>query len=105
MSNETDTEAHETGSQYFTVTIDGQVMDITFRPYRFANYGHLEFISPHKPLRRIPVSETGYFSHFFPMDEIEASEDIEIFIRELAIATMKQKALPYEEDERQLTLF
>ena len=32
--------------------------------------GHFEFRSPHEPPRRIPLSETGYRSHFAPMSEI-----------------------------------
>ncbi|MHC5853564.1 hypothetical protein [Nostoc sp.] len=90
--------------QHFTLTLHGQVMKVTFHPYRFANYGHIEFKSPYTPPRRIPVRETGYRSHFVPMHEIEEYADIESCAREMAIALMN--ARPQEEpEERQLTLF
>ena len=46
-----------------------------------ADTGHFEFRSPHQPPRRIPVSETGYRSHFAAMDDIEATDSPQEYAR------------------------
>jgi hypothetical protein len=46
-----------------------------------ADTGHFEFRSPHEPPRRIPISETGYRSHFAPMDDVEASTSPQEYMR------------------------
>ena len=76
-------------------------MRVTFTPYRFANYGHLEFSSPDQLPRRILVSETGYRSHFAPMHEIEEAPNVEAYAQALAIALMDATA----HDENQGDLF
>ena len=74
----------------FTLTIDAQEILVRYRPRYFitADYARFEFTSPHKPPRRIPVSETGYRSHFSPMHEVEAAPSVEEFARALALALM-----------------
>ncbi len=70
-------------------------------------FGHFEFTSPHKPPRRIVVSETGYLSHFAPMPEIEAYESPELFahafVKSVLNASQKGKAQTAERE--QLSLF
>ena len=60
--------------------------------------GHFEFRSPHDAPRRIPVSETGYLSHFAPMDEIIAfggPEDYaRAFVRHVLDKTRELRATP-----------
>jgi len=94
----------------FTLRIDSQDMLVHYRPRYFAtaDYAHFEFTSPHEPRRRIPVSETGYHSHFAPMHEIEAAPNVETYARAVALAIMGAK--PCEDDDEfertdQLTLF
>jgi len=95
----------------FTLTIEAQQMTVRYRPNYFvtAGYAHFEFTSPHEPPRRIPVSETGYRSHFSPMHEIEAAPNVEEYARALAMAIMGAKSSPDDEgedaQENQLTLF
>ena len=74
----------------FTLTIEAQDMVVHYRPRYFvtADYAHFEFTSPHQPPRRIPVSETGYRSHFSPIHEIEAAPSVEAYAHALAIAIM-----------------
>lgn len=74
----------------FTLTIDAQEILVRYRPRYFiaADYAHFEFTSPYEPRRRIPVSETGYRSHFSPMHEVEAAPSVEEFARALALALM-----------------
>ena len=58
-------------TQYFSLTIEGQQIDIAYTPNKFSAYGHFEFRSAHQPPRSIPISKTGYLSHFMPIGEIE----------------------------------
>jgi hypothetical protein len=90
--------------QSFSLTFDSQQMSVTFTPYRFSNYGHIEFRSPHMPPRRIPVSETGYRSHFAPMDEIEEAPNLETYAEALARALISQ-GRKRQDDESQFGLF
>ena len=94
----------------FTLTIDSQDMVVHYRPRYFAtaDYAHFEFTSPYEPRRRIPVSDTGYRSHFSPMHEIEAAPSVEDYARMLVMALMN--AMPRSDeadpdDGEQLALF
>ena len=88
----------------FPLICDGQPMIVCFTPYRFSNYGHFEFRSPHSPPRRIPVSETGYWSHFAPMHEIEEAPNPETYAEALARALIHQ-GRKKPDDESQPGLF
>ncbi len=95
---------------HFTLTIEAQEMLVHYRPRYFAtaDYAHFEFTSPHEPRRRIPVSETGYRSHFAPMWEIEAAPSVEEYARAVALAIMGAKSSPDDDGEEeggQLALF
>ena len=94
----------------FTITIEAQDIAVHYRPRYFAtaDYAHFEFTSPHEPRRRIPVSETGYRSHFAPMHEIEAAPSVEEYARVLVLALMGAKSSTDddgEEEDGQLSLF
>ena len=94
----------------FTITIEAQDIAVHYRPRYFAtaDYAHFEFTSPHEPRRRIPVSETGYRSHFSPMHEIEAAPSVEEYARALVLAFMGAKPSlddEGEDDGGQLALF
>src|SRR5665213_1939001 len=93
----------------FTLMIDGQEIVVHYWPRYFiaADYAHFEFTSPHKPRRRIPVSETGYLSHFSPMHEVEAAPSVEAYARAVALAllTAKKSDMDDEETGSQLDLF
>jgi hypothetical protein len=94
---------------HFPLVIDCQEMRVTYTPDwsdgEFAA-GHFEFRSPHKPPRRIPVSETGYLSHFAAMTRIQEAETPEAYARSFTEATIglfgKRRK---NDDRRQLSLF
>lgn len=44
---------------------------ITFRPHYFSDYDHLEIRSIEPENHPLPITETGYRSHFEPHGEIE----------------------------------
>jgi hypothetical protein len=93
--------------QRFELVIEGQRMLVDYVPYWMGDMGQLEFRSPHNPARRIPVSETGYRSHFAVMEEIEAEASPQDYARLVALAIVRQKAgrRVEEEDGDQLALF
>ncbi len=91
----------------FTITVEAQPMIVTYTPnYMTGAYpcGHFEFASPFDPPRRIPVSTTGYWSHFGPMDEVEAASSVEDYARLLAADCIEGKTRRRYSD-REPTLF
>lgn len=87
----------------FRLTVEAQQMVVSYEPDWMPDVGHFEFRSPHEPPRRIPVSETGYRSHFAPMDEVEAAASPEDYAREVALALLHAESNANEDE--QLTLF
>jgi hypothetical protein len=85
-------------------------MLVSYEPNYFSGefpYGHFEFRSPRKPPRRIPVSETGYRSHFAPMAEIKAAPSPEDYARSVALALIGREPSDAgnEDSSGQLALF
>ena len=90
----------------FELVIEGQRMLVDYVPYWMADTGHFEFRSPHVPARRIPVSESGYRSHFAAMEEIEDEASPQDYARLAAPAIIRQHAgRRVEENSDQLALF
>jgi hypothetical protein len=89
----------------FTITVEAQAMLVSYEPrWLKSDYAHFEFRSPHKPARRIPVSETGYLSHFASMEDVKEARSPQNFARELVFAVLRSKqSRPH--DPRQLALF
>jgi hypothetical protein len=93
------------GRKTFTITVEAQSMLVSYQPrWLKSGYAHFEFRSPHKQARRIPVSETGYKSHFATMDDVKAAGGPQGFAREFASALLRSKQ-SRPEDPRQLALF
>jgi hypothetical protein len=93
--------------QRFKLIVEAQPMIVRFTPnYMTGGYpcGHFEFSSPHKPARRIPVSTTGYWSHFAPMDEVEEADSPEDYARLLAVQCIEGKCRRHVSN-REPTLF
>jgi hypothetical protein len=89
----------------FKITVEAQPMVVTYEPrWLKSDYAHFEFRSPHKPARRIPVSETGYLSHFASMEDVRDARSPQNFAREFVFAVLRSKQ-SRPEDSRQLALF
>ena len=58
--------------QFFTIDIEGMPIRVRYRPDYFASLGvaHMELMSPQEPRRPIPISETGYRSHFCALEAV-----------------------------------
>lgn len=53
----------------------------------------------------IPISETGYRSHFAAMDEVEASSSPQDYARDVALALLAPAQQSKDNDSDQLPLF
>ena len=91
----------------FTIIVEGQAMHVRYQPDYFASigYAHFEFSSPHEPRRRIPLSETGYRSHFVLREEVEAAPDEGTYAQALALALMRHAPVEDDDAEPELALF
>ncbi len=93
------------GRQTFTILIEAQEIVVDYRPHWMADMGHFEFRSPHEPRRPIPISETGYRSHFAAMEDVEAATSPQDFAREVALALLRSRRTVKDEESGQLPLF
>lgn len=75
----------------FTLVIESQEMIVQYEPDWMPDMGHFEFRSPHKPPRRIPVSETGYRSHFASMEDVEASSSPQDYARDFVLSQLEPR--------------
>jgi hypothetical protein len=89
----------------FRISVEAQEMTVSYRPRRFGDMGQFEFRSPHKPPRRIPISETGYYCHFAPMEDVEAAKSPQYFAREAALALLPWRRTVKATDSAELPLF
>jgi hypothetical protein len=93
------------GRVTFTIEVEAQKMVVDYRPNWMTDYGQFEFRSPHKPARRIPVSETGYRSYFAPMDEVKEAASPKDYAREVALMMIRANLKPCPKREVELPLF
>lgn len=93
----------------YEITIDSQPMIVHYEPDSIGNIvGHFEFLSPHNPRKRIPLSETGYRSEFIFMDVLRNIQDMEAYIYDLANHIIKEETNREtidKENEEQMALF
>jgi len=88
----------------FRVVIDAQEIAVVYKPNWTPDTAHFEFRSPHRPPRRIPISETGYLSHFAEMAEVKSFASPQEYAREAALSLLRQR-MKNPPDSRQLSLF
>jgi hypothetical protein len=88
----------------FTLVIEAQETVVTYHPNWMTDVGHFEFHSPHKPPRRIPVSETGYRSHFASMGDVEASAGPQDDARKVVLELLRSRGKIAAEKSDQLPL-
>ena len=87
----------------FRIVIDAQEMIVRYEPnWLDGNNGHFEFMSPFDPPRRTVLSETGYHSHFAPMDAIRTFKSPEDYARAFVTSIVESRRKPAH---GQLSLF
>jgi hypothetical protein len=89
----------------FTITVEAQEIAVSYQPHWTTDIGHFEFRSPHEPRRPIPISETGYRSHFSAMADIEAAASPRDFAREVALDILRSEKFSDGDERGQLSLF
>jgi len=89
----------------FTLVVEAQEMIVQYEANWMTDVGHFEFRSPHEPPRRIPVSETGYRSHFAPMADVEDSDSPQAYARDVVLDMLRSRKPVSSEDREQLRLF
>ena len=90
--------------QTFKIVVEAQEMSVSYQPRWMGTWAKFEFKSPHKPPRRIPVSETGYRCHYVSMREVDAAKSPREFARDEARDLLRWKCRS-REDPDQLPLF
>jgi hypothetical protein len=89
----------------FTIVIEAQPMVVSYDPnWLKSGSAHFEFRSPHNPPQRIPVSNTGYLSHFAAMEDVRSARSPQDFARAFVLAALDSKP-SRPADPRQLGLF
>jgi hypothetical protein len=88
----------------FTLTVEAQEMIVQYQADWMPDMGHFEFRSPHEPPRRIPVSETGYRSHFAAMEDVVASSSPQDYAYDFVVSQLRSYSNAKSERD-QLPLF
>ena len=88
-----------------TVVWEGITINVSYKPKDIMAYAHLE-LRVQLPHKEIPVTETGYRSHFLPPGIVEEAGGPEAFV--LAWLTEEAKTPQWKKRDaaaRQLSLF
>ena len=75
----------------FSLVVEAQEMIVQYEADWMPDTGHFEFRSPHEPPRRIPISETGYRSHFAQMEDVQASSSPQDYAREYVLSQLEPR--------------
>ena len=76
----------------FEINVNSQVMIVKYDPDYIPRYlAHFEFHSPYQPPKQIPVSETGYLSHFVHVESLKNVKDIKDYACQIAHHIFIQK--------------
>jgi hypothetical protein len=89
----------------FKISVEAQEMTVSYRPRSMGDMGQFEFRSPHRPPRRIPVSESGYYCHFASMEDVEAAMSPQVYAREAALALLPWRRTTRQPDDLELPFF
>jgi hypothetical protein len=65
----------------FKVFVEAQPVVVHYQPNWMEDMGQFEFRSPHRPPRRIPLSDSGYYCHLVPMEDVQAAKSPQDFAR------------------------
>jgi hypothetical protein len=95
----------KTTKKTFTITVEAQPVVVCYEPNAYYDMAHFEYRSPHQPPRRIPYSDTGYFSHFVSMDRLKGVKDVPAFARNQLLAFVRYESKSYDKRAVELPLF
>jgi hypothetical protein len=89
----------------FRITVEAQPIVVRYHPYSFGEMANIEYRSPYKPARRIPYSETGYFSHYASMKRVKAAKSPQEFARDELLTLIYYDLRGYDRWNAELPLF
>jgi len=94
-------------AQIHRMTWQGIEIELTYEPNKWQVVAHLEVRSINPDRAPLPISETGYRSHFHPKGTVEQTEGtlVEQVTAWLDEAAKSKAWKKYVEDSRQLSLF
>jgi len=95
ISPEESASSQRTRDEYeeFTITVNGNLIKVRYNPTWSStlNLAHVEFHSPASPAQPIPVSSTGYRSHFFTKEHISSFNSLEHYAVSFCVAMLRNK--------------
>jgi hypothetical protein len=94
----------------FRLVVEAQPMLVRYEPnWSTGEFGqaHFEFRSASKRQKRIPVSETGYLSHFVPLADVKAARGPERYATAFVLDQLNRGSGPAQvaRERGQLALF
>lgn len=92
----------------FRLVVEAQEMIVECKPERFGDSGMVQFTfrSPHKPARRILISETGYYGYYASKEEVDEAGGPESFAREFVCYLLARSRRALTGDaKKQLVMF
>jgi len=89
----------------FRISVEAQPIVVRYQPNWMDDMAHFEFRSPYRPPRRIPISESGYFSHFASMEDVKAAKGPQRYACEAALALLPWRWTKTGQASGELPLF
>jgi hypothetical protein len=89
----------------FRISVEAQPVVVRYQPNWMDDMAHFEFRSPHRPPRRIPISESGYYSHFASMEDVKAAKSPQRFAHEAALTLLPWRSTKAGQESGELPLF
>ncbi|WP_422932177.1 hypothetical protein [Singulisphaera sp. PoT] len=83
----------------FMISVDAIGIAVRYRDKRISGYSHFEFTNHEGRHEPIPVSQTGYRSHFVHASFVEMAGGPEAFAKAYCLAVLRNEDRPHESDE------
>jgi hypothetical protein len=89
----------------FRISVEAQPIVVRYEPHSIGDMASFEYRSPYRPRRRIPFSDTGYFSHHASMERVKAAKSPQDFARNELLALLRYGMKSYSREIAELPLF
>lgn len=91
--------------QTFRITVEAQPVVVRYEPHSIGGMASFECRSPYRPARRIPFSDTGYFSHHASMQRVKVAKSPQAFARDELLGLMRWGMKGHGRELPELPLF
>jgi hypothetical protein len=89
----------------FRISVEAQPVVVRYQSNSMDDMAHFEFRSPYRPARRIPISESGYYSHFAWKEDVKAAKTPQRYASQAALALLPWRRTVKATDSAELPLF